>query len=128
MWVFRWITPSIRGCTSGGDFVLKLFKEPSWGAASARHPALSWGAQTPSWGAAAPQTARLILGRPSSRRRIRTTLTTSCNLDVTKPYEFIGFGAMEVTKPYEFIGFGAMEVTKPYEFIGFGGEAASTVK
>ena len=33
-----------------------------------------------------------------------------------KPYEFIGFGAMEVTKPYEFIGFGAMEVTKPYEF------------
>ncbi len=27
---------------------------------------------------------------------------------------------MEVTKPYEFIGFGAMEVTKPYEFIGFG--------
>ncbi len=36
----------------------------------------------------------------------------------TKPYEFIGFGAMEVTKPYEFLGFGAMEVTKPYEFIG----------
>ncbi len=30
-------------------------------------------------------------------------------MDVTKPYEFIGFGAMEVTKPYEFIGFGAME-------------------
>ncbi len=27
---------------------------------------------------------------------------------VTKPYEFIGFGAMDVTKPYEFIGFGAM--------------------
>ncbi len=25
---------------------------------------------------------------------------------VTKPYEFIGFGAMDVTKPYEFIGFG----------------------
>ncbi len=40
--------------------------------------------------------------------------------DVTKPYEFIGFGAMDVTKPYEFIGFGAMDVTKPYEFIGFG--------
>jgi hypothetical protein len=31
-------------------------------------------------------------------------------MEVTKPYEFIGFGAMEVTKPYEFIGFGAMEV------------------
>ncbi len=27
---------------------------------------------------------------------------------VTKPYEFIGFGAMAVTKPYEFIGLGAM--------------------
>jgi hypothetical protein len=29
-------------------------------------------------------------------------------MDVTKPYEFIWFGAMDVTKPYEFIGFGAM--------------------
>ncbi len=38
---------------------------------------------------------------------------------VTKPYEFIGFGAMDVTKPYEFIGFGAMDITKPYEIIGF---------
>ncbi len=27
-------------------------------------------------------------------------------MDVTKPYKFIGFGAMGVTKPYEFIGFG----------------------
>ncbi len=25
-------------------------------------------------------------------------------MDVTKPYKFIGFGAMDVTKPYEFIG------------------------
>ncbi len=32
-------------------------------------------------------------------------------MDVTKPYEFIGFGAMNVTKPYKFIGFGAMAVT-----------------
>jgi hypothetical protein len=32
-------------------------------------------------------------------------------MDVTKPCEFIGFGAMDVTKPYEFIGFGAMDVT-----------------
>ena len=38
----------------------------------------------------------------------------------TKPYEFIGLGAMEVTKPYKFIGFGAMEVTKPYICLGFG--------
>ncbi len=29
-------------------------------------------------------------------------------MDVTKPYKFIGFGAMEVTKSYKFIGFGAM--------------------
>ena len=34
--------------------------------------------------------------------------------DVTKPYEFIWFGAMDVTKPYAFVGFGAMDVTKPY--------------
>ena len=38
----------------------------------------------------------------------------------TKPYEFIGFGAMYVTKPYGFIGCGAMYVTKTYEFICFG--------
>ncbi len=30
-------------------------------------------------------------------------------MDVTKPYEFVGFGAMDVTKPYEFIGFGARD-------------------
>ncbi len=41
-------------------------------------------------------------------------------MDVTKPYEFIRFGAMDVTKPYEFITFGAMDVTKPYELICFG--------
>ena len=34
-------------------------------------------------------------------------------MDVTKPYEFIGFGAMDVSKPYKFIGFGTMDVTKP---------------
>ena len=27
---------------------------------------------------------------------------------------------MYVTKPYKFIGFGAMDVTKPYKFIGCG--------
>ena len=42
-------------------------------------------------------------------------------MEVTKPYEFIGFGAVEVTKPYEFIGFGAVEVTKP-----LGGPLAGT--
>ena len=34
-------------------------------------------------------------------------------MEVTKPYDFIGFGAMDVTKPYEFIGFGAMDVAAP---------------
>ncbi len=34
-------------------------------------------------------------------------------MDGPKPYEFIGFRAMDVTKPYEFIGFGAMEGPKP---------------
>ncbi len=29
-------------------------------------------------------------------------------MDVIKPYECIGLGAMDVTKPYEFIGFGGM--------------------
>ena len=29
-------------------------------------------------------------------------------MDVTKPYEFIRFGAMDVTKPYEFMGFAPM--------------------
>ncbi len=42
------------------------------------------------------------------------------NIDVTKPYKFIGFGAMDATKPYKFIGFGAMDVTKPYKYLGFG--------
>ncbi len=36
-------------------------------------------------------------------------------MDVTKPYEFIGFGAVDVPRPYEAIGFGAMDVTRPYE-------------
>ncbi len=44
----------------------------------------------------------------------------ACTMDVTKPYKFIGFGAIDATKPYEFIGFGAMDVSKPYKFIGFG--------
>jgi hypothetical protein len=65
------------------------------------------------WGALAPPDPSDGGILPPSPRAMEVT-------EVTKPYEFIGFGAMEVTKPYEFIGFGAMEVTKPYEFIGFG--------
>ncbi len=30
-------------------------------------------------------------------------------MDVTKPYDFIGFGDMDVTKPYKFIWFGAVQ-------------------
>ncbi len=45
--------------------------------------------------------------------------TEDIDLDVTKPCDFIGFGALDGTKPYEFIGFGALDGTKPYEFIGF---------
>ncbi len=41
-------------------------------------------------------------------------------MDVTKPFQFIGFGDINGPKPYDFIGFGAMDVTKPYKFIGFG--------
>ncbi len=36
-------------------------------------------------------------------------------LSITKPYKFIGFGAMDVTKPRNCTGFGAMTVTKPFE-------------
>ncbi len=39
-------------------------------------------------------------------------------MDVTKPYEFIGFGAMGVTKPYEFIGFGASAAKQKNELRG----------
>ncbi len=31
---------------------------------------------------------------------------------VSKPYKFIGLGAVSVTKPYIFLGFGAMDVTQ----------------
>ncbi len=33
---------------------------------------------------------------------------------------------MAITKPYKFIGFGAMDVTKPYKFIGFGANLKGT--
>ncbi len=46
-------------------------------------------------------------------------------MDVTKPYKFIGFGAMGVAKPHKFIGLGAMDATKPYKFIRFGANLLS---
>ncbi len=35
-------------------------------------------------------------------------------MDVTRPYEIIGFGAMDVTNTYEFIGFGASRPVGAY--------------
>ncbi len=68
-----------------------------------------------------PLAVRQVLGGPrGARGQWHRNRPTTIAMGVTKPYEFIGFGAMEVTAPYEFIGFGAMEVTAPYEFIGFG--------
>ena len=46
--------------------------------------------------------------------------TTAPRIDVAKPSEFIGFGAMAVTKPYKFIGFGAMDVATLYKIMVFG--------
>ncbi len=44
-------------------------------------------------------------------------------MDVTKPYEFLGFGAMDATKPYEFIGFeGPSSRSDPTRPTGFGSE------
>ncbi len=37
----------------------------------------------------------------------------------SKPYDFIGLGAMDVTKLYKFKGFGDIHGPKPYKFIGF---------
>ncbi len=36
-------------------------------------------------------------------------------MDVTKPYQFRCFGAMDDTRPYKFIRFGAMDVTKLFK-------------
>ncbi len=55
------------------------------------------------WGAAAPQPGGS--GAPQGAKNNIKYRPKA--LDVTKPYEFIGFGAMDVTKPYEFIGCGA---------------------
>ncbi len=54
--------------------------------------------------------AKLALHRRSAPRDKRPS----------KPYEFIGFGAMDVTKPYSlYIWFGDIHGPKPCEFIGF---------
>ncbi len=58
----------------------------------------------------------LFLSVPDARPERSAATFPSCNFpgllfanhDATKPYKFIGFGAMDATKPYKFIGFGAM--------------------
>ncbi len=48
-------------------------------------------------------------GNPSDKRGgIDLSPSFFCPPTVTKPYKFIGFGAMDVTKPSEFIRFGAL--------------------
>ncbi len=39
------------------------------------------------------------------------TICSDANVGLTKPYTFIGFGALGIAKPYGFIGFGALGVT-----------------
>ncbi len=56
----------------------------------------------------------LVSGVPGDAEKFPTRM--AYDMDFTKPYEFIGFGAMDVTKPYRFRRFGAMDVTKPYNF------------
>ncbi len=45
-------------------------------------------------------------GRPEVRAVASVRVAGELAMDVTNPYEFIGFGAMDVTKPYKFMGFG----------------------
>jgi hypothetical protein len=81
-----------------------------------------------SWGRVWPENGRtfMIVDPTMSTWPKRDRLDLSFN-HVTKPYAFMGFGAMDVTKPYDFIGFGAMDVTKPYEFIWFLGGSQDAV-
>ncbi len=59
--------------------------------------------------------------RPVSQLHVVYVAQYRClrNKRPSKPYDFIGFGAMDVTKPYEFIWFGDIPGSKPYGFIGF---------
>ncbi len=56
--------------------------------------------------------------RPTGRSR--GTAQHSLGAIPTKPYNFLGFGAIQGPKPYKFIGFGNIRGPKPYKFIGFG--------
>ncbi len=56
--------------------------------------------------------------RPSSRGRFGASLEVRA--DRKRTLVMLNSAELNVTKPYEFIGFGAMDVTKPYEFMGLG--------
>ena len=53
-----------------------------------------------------------------ARSRFWLQASMAPNERPSKPYEFIGLGAMDVTKPYKFIWFGDTHGPKPYKFIG----------
>ncbi len=67
------------------------------------HPVenLFLGRRRASWADGAQQKSRVRSKRPS------------------KPYEFIGLGAMSVIKPFKFVWFGDIRGRKPFEFIGW---------
>ncbi len=64
---------------------------------------------------AAPRSRRSFLGSPRPKIAYYRCLL---NKRPSRPYECIGFGAMDVTKPYKFIWFGDIHGPKPYEKVG----------
>ncbi len=56
---------------------------------------------------------------PGELQNVSTRWCPPPSVDVTKPYEFMGFGAIDVTKPFKSIRFGAIDVAKPHESIWF---------
>ncbi len=56
---------------------------------------------------------------PEARSGDRKHYRCLRNKGPSKPYEFIGLGAMDATKPYKFIWLGDIHDPKPYKFIGF---------
>jgi hypothetical protein len=56
---------------------------------------------------------------PETRFPARKHCRCLRNTRSSKPFEFMGLGAIDVTKPYKSIWFGDRHGPKPYEFIGF---------
>ncbi len=50
------------------------------------------------------------LGTPGlPQKHLANKTRDPSDMDVTKPYKSVGFGAMDVTKPYKSIGLGAYD-------------------